>query len=288
MRRIVFLIVGMVIFSISAAALAQETGKVEIQPQVGKIAIPLDNLKEVLASLKAIETNLSKLSVEIDSLKTELSKLKESQNDLSSNLVKAQNENYKSLEEIIAGINSRLKNISEFLKTLREFELSQTGKINEAIKNLEISIKNIKFPKPDLTPLKKEINFLSSEVAEKLNQIKKLDSKLDFLSTVMRRTMVFFKNLENLGKEAKKFSDQIGAIKKEIKSLKESSEKQLKEIHSKQTTINGLLIVNLILLVLLLFFELERRFRKPTVRATQEKKTEEKEEAEEKGEESEN
>ena len=306
MKRIVFLVSCAVILLLSSAALAQGAGEVKIQPQIGKIAVPLDNLKEILASLKAIEANLSKLSVEIDSLKSKILKLKEAQSEASSSLIQKQSESFKSLESAVENIIPELNKIGEALKSLEKSELTQLSVISDKIKKLEGAIRNIKLPKLDLTPLKREIDslkkeflkkseeemgFLSREVAEKLKQIKKLDSKLDFLSTVIRRAMVFFKNLEDLEKEAKKFSTQISEIGREIKKLKEVSKEEFKKTQSKEATINGLLTVNLILLVLLVFFELERRFKKRPPMAekkqNEELEREKEESADEKGEESE-
>jgi len=215
-------------------ALAQEIGNIEIKPPLGKAAIPLENLKDMLELLKSLESEIQKISNAIEVLR----------NDIQKNL-----------------------------REIKDFSKSSSNEIADLIKNLKI-------PDLDLKPLEEEIKLLQnmldrfqSEALKKMeDEVKflkeEVSSKLDFLTTVMKRAMVVFKNMEDLSQEAQALKEEIKTAGEEAKKISELSQKTFVELKSSQSRVTGLLMVNLILLALLTFLEIEKRFRKsPTQRS---------------------
>lgn len=163
------------------------------------------------------------------------------------------------------------ENLREILDSLKSLQNS----VSEIQKVLLETLKKVEASKIDIEPLKEKIN-VTKEILESLQGeiLKKLDeeskfakeeflSKLDFLTTVMRRAMVVFKNIEDLTKEAQILKDQVVIAGEELKKLTELSKKGFEDNRESQLKIAGLLIVNLILLSFLVFLQLEKTFRKP-------------------------
>lgn len=176
------------------------------------------------------------------------------------------------LQSQIGSIVLRPEEIKEILESLKKFQ-SQMAELQESMNKL---IKEIDLSKVDITPLREEIIGLKSslesfkqELAKKLEEEGKfikeeLLNKLDFLTTVIRRVTVVFKNIEDLAKESQSLKEQISISTESVRNLSETFQRELNHVKSNQTKIIGLLTVNLLLLSFLVFLQLEKKFRKST------------------------
>lgn len=160
-----------------------------------------------------------------------------------------------------------LKDILEILKGLQ-------SSISELQKNLIETLGRAETSKFDIESLKREVKVvkellegLQGELFKRLDEESKLAkeeflTKLDFLTTVMRRAMVVFKNVEDLTKEAQTLKEQLLMAGEELKKLAEFSKKGFEDNKENQSKMIALLIVNLILLSFLVFLQLEKTFRR--------------------------
>lgn len=235
----VVIITSFIIGFVCTNVQAQTAGTIEIQPQVGKSLIPTEDIREIINILKSLENAISKLSQTIEELKGDLQK---------------------AVSELKEHTNSGKTELSELIKGIKIPEIDLKP-LEESFKSLQDSLESLK--SESIRKLDEEAKFLREE----------LSGKLEFLTTVMRRAMIVFQNMEDLTKEAQVLKEQIKLAGEEAQKAKEFSQKGISELRTAQNRITGLLVVNLLLLSFLVFLEVERKFRKPQI--LKEEKTEE-------------
>ncbi|MCS7233681.1 MAG: hypothetical protein N3C62_05350 [Synergistetes bacterium] len=160
-----------------------------------------------------------------------------------------------------------IKGFSETLKTL-QIGLSELQKIlMEIFKKIEASRTDLEPLREEILSIKGLLDGLRGDILKRLDEESKFVreeflSKLDFLTTVMRRAMVVFKNVEDLTKEAQALKDHLISAGEELRKLTELSKREFENSKGTQFKIISLLIVNLVLLSFLVFLQLEKTFRK--------------------------
>jgi len=161
-----------------------------------------------------------------------------------------------------------IKKMLDALKLFQDQLKSFQGSISSLIKEVETSKVDIGPLKEGTENLTKALEGLKEELIRRWEEESKFAkeeflSRLDFLTTVMRRAMAVFQNIEDLTRETQMLKEQLTTSVEKLKRANELLEKGFEYSRNTQTKMLSLLVINFLLLAFIIFLQVERRFRRP-------------------------